>query len=194
MVLSSEVVPQENVLVIAFSENQEEFPEPGDDGGGGTTPVYYEGLRVKRVKTNGITDGWLDGDLELRIKVVQSSVTIQGYLLSAFTFTSDKVDHDAGGWNWLFFWKESNKWTYINHYRKWSERQHVTILGVKFYNDSFTLSVWEEDVSVLTDDYIGDFSFNMDTHSFGSDILVSGGSDKCWVTLDSGSYAAGKYN
>lgn len=207
--LSSKIVPNENVLILAYSENQEKYsinaklcgdcggeddPDQsgGGSGGGGPNEVtYYDGLRVKRIKTKGIHDGWADGDLELRVQITQETVYVNDYKVNGTSFTEDLKYHDAGTWEWGVNWKESNKWSYINHYRRWSERAHTTVLGVKIYNDEFVIEVIEEDP--FDDDEIGKSTFFLDTHAFGSDFLVSGGSEKCWVTLDSGSYASSKY-
>lgn len=96
--ISSKVGIEENLLIIAYSENQElyspgldridpigddciqieSFPErpcfPGNpDPGPDPDPVETEeGINIARIKTKGIQNGLFDGDLELRIEIKQS--------------------------------------------------------------------------------------------------------------------------
>lgn len=209
-VVSSEQTTLENIMVIAYSENQEKYSanilpgcETGEDcggggsGGGNGTPItYYEGFRLKSVRTDDITDGWLDGDLELRIKVNQSDVVTSSLpffgtiSINGFTFVNTFVNHDAGSWG-LFGWDDSNDWTSINAYRKWSERQSVTYLGQLYYNNTFRIFVEEEDP--VFNDYIGDASFDKTTFDWSQPLYVLNGSKKCRVKLESGSYPSTAY-
>ncbi len=200
--LSSMKVPSENVMVLAYSENQERYSmqllpcgdeDCGGGGGGGTT--YYEGLRLVSVRTDNINDGWLDGDLELRIKVHQAAFTVSHPFgtstISAYVYLNIFKNHDAGSWG-IFGWNDSNKWTTINAYRKWSERLSVTVNGATYHNPIFLMEVTEEDP--FFNDNIGEASFNSDTYSWGSALYVVNGSKKCRVVIDKGLYPSTVYN
>jgi hypothetical protein len=202
---SSMKVPSENVMVFAYSENQERYTMQllpcgdedcgGGGGGGGGSTTYYEGLRLVSVRTDNINDGWLDGDLELRIKVHQAAFTVSHPFgtstISAYVYMNIFKNHDAGSWG-IFGWNDSNKWTTINAYRKWSERLSLTVNGVTYYNPYFLVEVTEEDP--FFNDNIGEASFNSDTYSWGSALYVVDGSKKCRVVIDKGSYPSTVYN
>lgn len=111
--ISSKVGMEENLLVIAYSENQENystalatleppdcleyelygepcFPnEPNPDPLPDPTPVETEeGIQFLKFKTKNINDGFLDGDLEIQYSITQS--------YAKFNIDSDNVGISVG--------------------------------------------------------------------------------------------------
>lgn len=147
-------------------------------------------------KIIGVTDGWLDGDMEFNISIYSAAgtstvnlpflgeVTINFlvyYFLSVYG-----VDHDGGSWSGVYF-SNSNKETEIKSYRKWSERDAVTIEGVLIYNNAFTVRIVEDDPVDDDDDYPL-LSFNKNTFSWGNTLNFQDGNEKIFLKLDSGNY------
>lgn len=211
---SSKIVPAENILVISYSEHQEqftpyllpcadcdnpgdgEFPGNGDDPG---NPVPTElGLSVDRFKTNGIDDGWLDGDLEIRIIISQfttvGSIGWFNWSIDGIIFMVPRFDHDAGTWTWLFSWEESNIWTTVNAKKRLSER--VVLYNNEtgpIYWDRFEIQIWEEDVFPYTSDFLASSSFDLNTFShFGEEWQIVG--NQIWIVLNKKHYPTTSFN
>jgi hypothetical protein len=126
--ISSKKGIDENLLIIAYSENQEYYspdlmmttqlivdcpendpclpdrPDPYPLPYPDPNPVETEeGLNITYIRTSDITDGLFDGDLEIKIKLFQVGATgsISGipYDFSNYSFIDYvSIEHDAGHW------------------------------------------------------------------------------------------------
>lgn len=84
-----------------------------------------EGINLARIKTVNIHDGLFDGELELRIELIQSLANFSvdasgpfnlaaqvGVLANKYQLMNQMTTHDAGHWYWYWYefrFRNSNK-------------------------------------------------------------------------------------
>jgi len=137
-------------------------------------PEWY--FKLIEVRTYDMTDGWLDGDLELKFRVLQTGIEERGGADVTREYMTNSTDpsscvwvyHDAGWWSGIFGqnWNESNNWTAINRLRKLSERQTIYDNGYPILNDNATLTILEDDI--VSDDFLGSKGFSIENTNSAS--------------------------
>lgn len=238
--ISSKKGIDKNLLIIAYSENQEYYspdlmmattqsivdcpgnepclpdrpdpdPLPDPDPNPGETE---EGINIAKIKTKNIDDGYFDGDLELKIQLVQSLAEFSSNLDGPFNLGAElellvnphylfnqTVTHDAGHWYWdwyRFRFKNSNNWTFINYKRKWSDRQTFLDLdgflgtsGLVIYNNIFRLKVIEED-PINNNQYFSEH-YNFLTYPYGNIREFNADGGKFYMVIEKGQYPSNSY-
>lgn len=215
---SNNKLPKENIAVLAYSENQEAYSssladsftevnniiQPCIMGDSECEPVdppppveMAKGLNITKFRTVNYDDGFLDGDLEVKIRIQQLGTTgdINGipFNVSTYDFINYAYfSHHAGDWYWYWYefrFRNSNKSTYINRRRKISERKilvTIPLVGPVYY-DEFNINAVEEDP--LADDVLGSHSFHL-SHQFGGEWELGTG---IFVVVDYKDYPLSSY-
>lgn len=148
-------------------------------------------FKLVELATNNLDDGWLDGDLEIKIRVIQTGIEEVGKDPVSFEFMTQSHDlnnkvwvyHDAGWWSGLFGqnWNESNNWTSINRSQKYNNRQIIYDPGYRTYNDAATLTIIEDDT--FFDDFYGSKAFNISEVGSGQQWSFAPGSGHVYLVV-----------